>query len=286
MPKTCWHQRRWKRSTFGQEEQQLLRHPEQVLTEFIASLEHEFRTPLAILKISTSMLLRQEHSALSPEQLEAITMIQDAEARLEVFANRLIEFTQLETGRLSPTFTIIDLASLARQVLISTQHHLPQTLQERFTFALHLRDQEGKPAQSIPQIPGDRHLLHQVLQRVLENAIQFSPQGGKIEIVMGPAPLTSVPRTFQPPLPTSPCVELCVCDYGIGIPQEQLERIFERFYRIDTSLTREGQGLGLGLTLCRLLLKLHQGHIWAESCEAGGSAFHIWLPVERVPASA
>lgn len=281
MPKV--HRHRRKRSTVRQEEKQLVQQTAQVLTEFMTSLEHEFRTPLAILKMSTSMLLRQGHPALSPEQFETVTMIQDAGARLEALTNRLIELTLLETGKISPTYTIIDLAALARQILISTQCHLPQTLQEHFTFALHLRDQEGKPAQHLPLVPGDQHLLSAVLHHLLENAIQFSPQGGRIEIVMGPAPLASVPSAFQPPLPASPCVELCICDYGIGIPQEQLERIFEHFYRIDTSLTREGNGLGLGLTLCRLLLKLHQGYIWAESCEAGGSAFHMWLPLEHVP---
>ena len=75
-------------------------------------------------------------------------------------------------------------------------------------------------------------------------------------------------------------LEICVCDYGLGIPEEHLERIFEHFYRVDTRLTREVNGLGLGLTVCQHLVALHQGRIWAESCPDGGSAFHIWLPLE------
>lgn len=267
-------------------EERLFRQAEHVLTEFIANLEHEFRTPLAIIKGATSMLLRQGQTTLSPDQREALQMIQDAEARLEVLANRLLELTQLETGQLSPTSTLVDLPSLVRQVLTSTQEHLPQALQDRFTFALHLRDQQGQPAQEMPLVPGDWQSLRKVLQHVLDNAIQFSPQGGRIEIVMGPAPLAAIPSTLPPHLAASPCVELCVCDYGMGIPQEHLERIFERFYRIDTSLTRQSNGLGLGLTICRLLLGLHHGHMWAESCSAGGSAFHIWLPLEHAPAVA
>lgn len=251
--------------------------------EFIANLEHTFRTPLTIIKGATSMLLRQGHTTLSSDQREALQMIQDAEARLEVLVNHLIDLTQLENGLLALNYPLIDLAALARQVLTSTQQHLPETLQERFRFALHVRDQQEQPGQETVLVPGDVSSLRKVLQHVLDNAIRFSPQGGSIDIIMGRAPLAAVPSPLQLPLPACPCIELCVCDYGMGIPEEHLERIFDRFYQIDRSLTRQGSGLGLGLTLCRLLLELHQGHIWAESCIAGGSAFHIVLPLEQAP---
>lgn len=70
----------------------------------------------------------------------------------------------------------------------------------------------------------------------------------------------------------------CVCDHGQSIPTEHLEDIFGRFYRVDRRLTREHNGLGLGLTLCKAIVEQHNGLIWAESCPAGGSAFHVWLP--------
>ncbi len=76
-------------------------------------------------------------------------------------------------------------------------------------------------------------------------------------------------------------LEICVCDHGVGIPPEHLERIFDRFHRVDTRLTRETSGLGLGLTICKFLVELQYGVIWAESCPAGGSAFHVWLPLEE-----
>ena len=75
-------------------------------------------------------------------------------------------------------------------------------------------------------------------------------------------------------------VEICVCDHGLGIPDEHLDRIFDRFHRVDTRLTREVNGLGLGLTICKHIVELHDGLIWAESCPAGGSAFHVRLPVD------
>ena len=83
---------------------------------------------------------------------------------------------------------------------------------------------------------------------------------------------------FEPTL--RQMVEICVCDYGLGIPAEHLDRIFDRFHRVDTRLTREVNGLGLGLTICKHIVELHDGVIWAESCPAGGSAFHVRLPVD------
>lgn len=269
--------------TVGQEEQLLSQHAAQMLVEFFASIEHEFRTPLAIIKGYASMLLRQGQHTLSQDQRESLQAIQDAEGRLEVLTNRLLEIAQLEAGLLALTLSPVNLPVLAHEMITHAQQQLPEVLQDRFTFALHLRDQQGKPAQDIPWISADLLSLRKILKELLENAMRFSPQGGRIDIIIGPAPLTAAPGVFQPSLPTYPFVELCVCDTGIGIPEEQLERIFEQFYQVDTRLTREVNGLGLGLALCRELVALHQGHIWAKSCPAGGSAFHLWLPLEERP---
>ena len=75
-------------------------------------------------------------------------------------------------------------------------------------------------------------------------------------------------------------VEISVRDYGDGIPTEHLKRVFDRFHRVDTGLTREVNGLGLGLTICKRIIDLHEGEIWAESTVGQGSTFHVWLPVE------
>lgn len=253
------------------------------LVEFFATIEHEFRTPLAIIKGYTSMLLRQGQQTLSQDQREALHTIQDAETRLEVLTNRLLAIVQLQAGQFPLTRDLVDLSLLAHEVLTQTRQQLSEVLRDRYPFALHLRDHQGQPTQAIPAISGDLSSLRTILQELLENAMRFSPQGGRIDIIIEPAPLAASPSVFQPSLPPYPFLELCVCDDGIGIPEEHLERIFERFYRVDTSLTREVNGLGLGLALCRELVALHQGHIWAESCPAGGSAFHLWLPLEPLP---
>jgi signal transduction histidine kinase len=143
---------------------------------------------------------------------------------------------------------------------------------------MHLRDGRGNEERDVPLVRGDPRSVHKMLTHLLENAIRFSPEGGRIDVIVQPVSQARMPtRSAHPPdLPSF--LEICVCDFGIGIPTEHLERIFERFYRVDTSLTRQVNSLGLGLAMCRHLVALHHGRIWAESCSAGGSAFHLWLP--------
>jgi signal transduction histidine kinase len=109
--------------------------------------------------------------------------------------------------------------------------------------------------------------------------VRFSTEGGRIDVIVQPVAEARGPST--PGLASF--LEICVCDDGIGIPTEHLERIFERFYRVDTSLMRQVNGLGVGLALCRHLVSLQHGRLWAESCSAGGSAFHLWLPTFDPP---
>src|SRR5262249_11721478 len=83
----------------------------------------------------------------------------------------------------------------------------------------------------------------------------------------------------EPRPPNTPAVEIIVQDQGSGIPTEQVDRVFDRFHRVDTRLTREADGLGLGLAICKRIVELHGGQIWAESTTGAGSAFHVLLPL-------
>ena len=98
-------------------------------------------------------------------------------------------------------------------------------------------------------------------------------------MIMRPAPQGGIASEHEQSHKAPSYLEICVCVFGLGIPEAYLEHIFEHFYRVDTRLTREVYGLGLGLTICKHLVALHRGRIWAESCPDGGSAFHVWLPL-------
>jgi signal transduction histidine kinase len=254
---------------------------EQPLVELLASLSHEFRTPLSVIKGYTSMLLHQAQLLSQEEQRDSLQMIQEAGNRLEGLTGRLLEIAQLEAGTFQIDYSTVDIPSVAREAIGSAHQQVPDSLRDRLTLHLQCRDEHGNQTQEVPAVRGDIRCLRKVLGHLLENAIRFSPQGGKIDVIARPAPQERSAAIEDQPLDGSSFLELCVCDYGVGIAPEHLERIFERFYRVDTALTREVNGLGLGLTACKYLIALHHGRIWAESCSAGGSAFHVWLPLQE-----
>jgi signal transduction histidine kinase len=253
-----------------------------LIVEMLATLSHEFRTPLTVITGSASTLLRRTPQLSSAEQQEFLQMIQEAGQRLERLSDRLLEIAQLEAGAFQLDADLVDLSALAREAIARAERHVPDPLRERFTFQLQCRDATGNQTQEVPPVKGDVRALRKVLDHLLENATRFSPAGGRIDVIVRPAPHgrtgSGADQSTGPSF-----LEICVCDFGRGIPPEDLERIFERFYRVDTRLIREVGGLGLGLTLCKYFVELHGGRLWAESCSAGGSAFHLWLPFEAFP---
>lgn len=256
------------------------------LIEVLGTLSHEFRTPLTTMKGYTATLLRSAQRMTPQEQQEFLQAIEQATDRLEVLTTRLFDLAQLEAGILHLEMKAVDVVALLEESIAVARQWVPEALQSQITFHVYLKDLAGDLTQEVPHVRGDALRLREVLLALLENAVRFSPQGGKIEVVVRPV-LREHASAARRQLDLQPSfLEICMCDYGVGIPAEQLEPIFHPFYRLDTRLTREVSGVGLGLSLCRHLMALHQGRIWAESCPAGGSAFHLWLPVaEQAPAS-
>lgn len=251
---------------------------EHLIVEFLNTIGHEFRSPLAVIKGYSSMLLRYEEQLSPEERRELHSAIQGAGTQLGILLDQLLELAQLEAGAVQLDEGTVDISSLMREAITKAQRRVPEPLRDRLTFHLHLRDEGRNGGQDVLLVRGDPRSVHKMLTHLLENAIRFSPEGGRIDVIVQPvSQARMLSAEAIPPDPPS-FLEICVCDYGIGIPDEHLERIFERFYRVDTSLTREVNSLGLGLAVCRHLVALHHGRIWAESCPAGGSAFHVWLP--------
>lgn len=242
-----------------------------LIAELLTTLEHEFRTPLAVIQGYASMLLRYEQQLSPEERREFHTAIAQASTTMARLLTQVLEIAHLETGAARIDEGTVDVPQIVYAAIAKARQHVPAALREQVTFHVHLRDESKNEVQELPLVRGDPGSIHKIVMQLLENAIRFSPQGGRIDVVVQPVTRPSLQEmaTF---------LELCICDYGIGIPQEHLERIFERFYRVETALVHETQSLGLGLAVCRHLVTLHQGQIWAESCPAGGSAFHVWLP--------
>lgn len=280
-----------------------LREMELLKAEMLATVSHELRSPLASIKGYAATLLRHERRIPREERHEFLVAINDAGNRLEVIINRLLEMSQLETGTISIERTTVDPAHLVREAITAAERRFQEPEQtehthetrEPITFTLQLEDSAGNPTTDEPLIQADRHRLREVLDNLLENAAIYSPEGGRVEV--GIRPMSTFGTDVTPLMPyqgkrngirsTSPSpaqnrppmIEIWVRDHGIGIPSKHLERIFERFHRVDTRLIREVNGLGLGLAICRRIVELHGGMIWAESTPGEGSTFHVLLPI-------
>ncbi len=280
--------------------------------ELLATVSHELRSPLASIKGYASTLLRHGRRISPEERHEFLLAISGASNRLETSINRLLETSELETGAIHIERSPTDVGHLAREAITAVEQRVAARTLERFTFNLRLGNAPNTVEPGEFVIMADQRRMREVFDQLLENAMNYSPDGGAIDVIVRFVPL---PAAFVVPLPAAlpqtvvqeegeaagadasegqaaaqssgQALEICICDNGMGIPPEHLDRIFERFHRVDNGLTREVNGLGLGLTICKRIVELHQGLIWAESCPAGGSAFHVLLPAgeeEEIPA--
>jgi signal transduction histidine kinase len=259
-----------------------LRDMELLKAELLATVSHELRSPLASIKGYAATLLRHERRISREERHEFLLAIKEASDRLAGMIDRLLEMSQLETGDITLELTAVNLAYLVREAITAVEQRLiaPEHLDRQCTLTLRLEDWRGMPTTEEPLIWADRHHLREVLDNLVENAIHYSREGGAIEITI--RPIFTPGHTVMPPAQQQlqPMVEISVRDHGIGIPRAHLRRIFDRFHRVDTRLTREVNGMGLGLAICKRVVELHGGMIWAESDLGAGSTFHVWLPLD------
>jgi signal transduction histidine kinase len=262
--------------------------------ELLGTVSHELRGPLASIKGYAATLLRHERRLAREERHQFLLAINEASDRLEVIIERLLEVSQLETGKVSLERSPVDMARLASEAIAVIEERVAASLPGRFDFTLQLENADGTPGQSVPLMLADPRRLRQVLDNLLENARNYSPEGGLVTVTIRPVVQVSpgaiagnASQTRQEYGPIRAYVarnmlELCISDHGQGIPAEHLERIFDRFHRVDTRLTRETSGLGLGLTICKRIIELHDGTIWAENRPDGkGSAFYVRLPLDE-----
>lgn len=259
--------------------------------ELLGTVSHELRSPLASIKGYAATLLRHERRLSREEQHQFLLAINESSDRLEIIIERLLEMSQLDTRAISLTYSLVDVARLAQEAVIAAEQRVVAQYPDRFLFKLHVEKFEGVPASTVPLILADSHRLRQVLDNLLENAIKYSPNGGTITVLIRPAVPDKIPSGLnilsekdvgQPKKVVSRMLEICVIDAGIGIPAEQLERIFDYFHRVDMRLTREVNGLGLGLAISKRIVEMHDGMIWAES--SGGSVIHVLLPLQEISA--
>ncbi|MGC8634357.1 MAG: sensor histidine kinase [Candidatus Limnocylindrales bacterium] len=276
-----------------------LRRLQRIRTEFIDNLSHELRTPLTTVRLLTETLARDlEETDVPARVVDVVEKIDVETGHLVQMATELLDLAKIEQG-FGPQLYIddVDLAPIVASVLDRLG-----LFAERQGVRLRA---EIDPA--APPVLGDAERLSQLLINLVHNAIKFSSSGGDVTVRVRPehragtgtgagagdgagtgdgatpasgVPVTSPPAraTGAPPLAAPGSVVLEVEDHGVGIPAEDVSRVFERFYKVDKARVRGAGGTGLGLAIVRHIAEDHGGSVSVESVEGAGSTFRVTLP--------
>jgi two-component system phosphate regulon sensor histidine kinase PhoR len=230
-----------------------LRKLERVRRDFVANVSHEFRTPLTAIQGFAETLLA---GAIDDPQNRTrfLEIILEHSRRLARLTEDLLMLSKMDAERLELEIRRLSVSQLIESCLETAQRRAAEK---------DLRISVNAP-QRLPDIAGDRRRLAEVLQNLLDNAIQYTLPGGQI--------MLSAETGGDE-------VVLTVSDTGIGIPQADQPRIFERFYRVDVARSREAGGTGLGLAIAKHLVEVHGGRLWVESEVGQGSQFHFSVPL-------
>jgi two-component system phosphate regulon sensor histidine kinase PhoR len=228
-----------------------LKQLERARQEFVANVSHELRTPLSLIKGYVETLL--DGAKDNPEiATKFLQTIQRNSERLQFLIEDLLTISELESGRIRMNLQNIALRPLADKVLAD--------------LAARARTKQVVLTNTLPDVTvrADAERLQQVFSNLVENAIKYGRTGGSVTLSGKAAGDTAF--------------EVCVQDDGPGIPAEALERVFERFYRVDKARSREQGGTGLGLSIVKHIVQSHGGKVWAKSEFNKGAAFFFTLP--------
>ena len=222
--------------------------------EFVATVSHELRTPLAAIYGAAQTLQRPDIQLTDENRERLLEVIASESERLTRIAEEILLANSIDSGRLAIEPDVVDVEQLVNSVVDEIRRVFAERENIEITLVM---------PEPVGQIHGDGDRLRQVLINLLDNAVKYSPDGGRVEV-----------RVEQ----NGSAVRFAVSDEGLGIPHGEQQRIFGKFYRLDPQLTRGVGGTGLGLYICRELVRRMEGRLTVTSREGGGSTFYVDLP--------
>ncbi len=226
----------------------------QMKNEFVSTVSHELRTPLTSIKGYVDLILDGEAGDINEIQREFLQIVKQNGDRLVDLINDLLDISRIESGRIHLKIQPIDIGDAIAGAMDTFKAVLEQT-----DMSVSVKVPKG-----LRHAAGDRDRVGQVLINLISNAIKYSPGGGSIVA-------SARQRDNQ--------VLVSVKDTGIGISKEDQAHLFSKFYRVDSSLTRDIGGTGLGLSICKTIIELLGGQIWVDSTVGKGSTFSFTLPI-------
>ncbi len=237
-----------------------LRRLQRIRAEFIDNLSHELRTPLTTVRLLTETVIRDlETMDVSPRLRDMVLKIDVETGHLAQMVNELLDLSNIEQGTTRLHLDSVDLGMVAEASLERLR-----LFADRQGVELRAELPSEQPR---PRVRGDEERLGQLLINLLHNAVKFSGQGSAVVVHVGA---------------TEDDVTVSVADQGVGIPRADIERVFERFYKVDKARVRGKGGTGLGLSIARHIAEAHGGRLSVASEEGHGSTFTISLPRERL----
>lgn len=238
-----------------------LRDANKMKSQFLANVSHELRTPLNSIIGFSELLSERAFGELNERQSQYVEFVHSSGEHLLHLINNILDLSKIETGRIELSlaeFSIIEVISEVLGIIKPAAH------EKNITIA-------AKTVPASPKLLADKAKFKQIMLNLLSNAVKFNREGGHIdigwEIVEEPAGI-DIDRYLV----------FSVRDTGIGIREEDKKKLFKEFEQIDSSITREYGGTGLGLVLTKRLVELHNGSIWFESTFGEGSVFYVKLP--------
>jgi signal transduction histidine kinase len=229
-------------------------------SEFVATVSHELRTPMTSIKGYVDILLMGAAGALNQQQEYFLGVVKSNAERLTVLVNDLLDISRIEAGKATLSLQPLDLLALAQESI--------SDLLQRLSKEKKLLRFELQQNPNLPLCLGDKERVRQILDNLLENAYQYTGEGGQVIVHMQQV---------------GDEVQIDVMDNGIGISPDIQKRVFERFYRGEHPYVLATSGTGLGLAVVQHLVGMHGGRIWLESSgvPGEGSTFSFTLPVYR-----
>ena len=225
----------------------------QLQNRFFTNISHEFRTPLILILGPSKQILEQTKNDKIKEE---INLIYRNANKLNMLANQLLDISKIESGRMKLKTIEQNVVPIIKRIIYAFQSFAER---KRISLNFHSELEEIK-------LYIDEDKIDKILSNILSNALKFTQPGGCINV-----------KVFI----NGSYVEISVLDNGIGIPNKQLNKIFDRFYQVDNKLSKEYEGTGIGLSLTKELVELHKGKIFVESEEGKGSTFKIMLPMGK-----
>ena len=235
-----------------------LKELDRMKSDLLANVSHELRTPLTAIKGYTDYILERKLGPVTDKQEKGLVVVQRNLERLSKTINALLDFSRMEMGRMTLSIHPFSLVQLVDQIHTTIRSELDKK-QLTFGHSIEL---------GLPPVIADREKVSAVIENLLINALKFTPEGGRITL--------AARRVFTE---GRACAEIRVSDTGVGIPDDQLHKIFNRFHQVDGTATRRFGGVGLGLAIVKSILDAHGTAISVESREGEGTAFRFALPL-------